>query len=106
MARLLWQPARPGEPALRRRLAPLPWRQLRAPCLVTFFGGIVFYALIVQLSFVLAGVGVTSPAVIGGISAVMSFRGSGGGRRDGVRRAAGQRAARPHPQLRGSGLAA
>jgi MFS family permease len=76
MARLLWQPARPdGAPgtAQRRHLAAVPWRQLIAPCLVTLFGGIVFYALIVQLSFVLTGVGVTSTATIGGISAVMSL---------------------------------
>jgi MFS family permease len=71
MARLLWQPARPG--AARRHLEPLPWRQLAAPCLVSLFGGIVFYALIVQLSFVLAGVGLTTTAAIGGISAVMSL---------------------------------
>jgi MFS family permease len=71
MARLLWQPAGPGESA--QRLEPMPWRHLLAPCLVSLFGGIVFYALIVQLSFVLAGVGVTSTATIGGISAVMSL---------------------------------
>jgi MFS family permease len=51
----------------------MPWRQLLAPCLVSLFGGIVFYALIVQLSFVLAGFGVTSTATIDGISAVMSL---------------------------------
>jgi MFS family permease len=76
MGRLLWQPARPGEApgeALHRDLEPLPWRQLLAPCLVSLVGGIVFYALIVQLSFVLTGVGVTSTAVIGGISAAMSL---------------------------------
>jgi MFS family permease len=76
MGRLLWQPARPAEApgeALHRDLEPLPWRQLLAPCLVSLFGGIVFYALIVQLSFVLTGVGVTSTAVIGGISAAMSL---------------------------------
>jgi MFS family permease len=72
MARLLWQPARPGG-GPRRHLEPLPWRQLLAPCLVSLFGGLVFYALIVQLSFVLAGVGVISTATIGGISAVMSL---------------------------------
>jgi MFS family permease len=74
MARLLWQPAghTPGG-ALHRRLEPVPWRLLLAPCLVTLFGGVVFYALIVELAFVLTGVGVTSTAVIGGISAVMSL---------------------------------
>jgi len=74
MARLIWQPTRhrAGE-ALHRHLEPVPWRQLLAPCLVTLFGGIVFYALLVELSFVLTGVGVTSTATIGGISAIMSL---------------------------------
>lgn len=74
MARLLWQPTRhPAGEALHRHLEPLPWRQLLVPCLVTLFGGIVFYALIVQLSFVLTGIGVNSTATIGAISAVMSL---------------------------------
>lgn len=74
MARLLWQPARPAAvPAVSGRLASVPWGLLAAPCLVTLFGGVVFYALIVELSFVLNGVGVTSTAAIGGISAVMSL---------------------------------
>ena len=77
MARLLWQPNRPSaapdRSALHRHLEPLPWRQLAAPCLVSLFGGVVFYALIVQLPFVLTGVGVTATATIGGISALMSL---------------------------------
>ena len=74
MARLLWQPARPAAPSgTSRRLPPVPWRLLAAPCLVTLFGGVVFYALIVELAFVLNGVGVTSTAAVGGISAVMSL---------------------------------
>jgi MFS family permease len=74
MARSLWQPARPtSEARTGARLAGVPWRLLAAPCLVTLFGGAVFYALIVELSFVLNGLGVTSTAVIGGISAVMSL---------------------------------
>jgi MFS family permease len=74
MALLVWQPANhaPGA-ALHRHLPPVPWRQLLAPCLVTLFGGIVFYALVVELSFVLADLGVTSTAAIGGISALMSL---------------------------------
>jgi MFS family permease len=40
---------------------------------VTIFGGIVFYALIVQLAFVLTDAGITSTAVIGGIAAAMSL---------------------------------
>lgn len=74
IATLLWQPSRNRSGALpRRHLEPLPWRRLLVPCLVTLFGGIVFYALIVQLSFVLTGIGVTSTGTIGAISAVMSL---------------------------------
>ncbi|WP_460440469.1 MFS transporter [Amycolatopsis stemonae] len=71
MALKLWQPTPPGEPG--GHPAKLPWRQLAAPCLVTLFGGVVFYALIVELSFVLTGVGVTATGTIGAISAVMSL---------------------------------
>jgi MFS family permease len=72
MAKLLWQPSRPSSSANERPQAA-PWRALLAPCLVTLVGGVVFYALIVQLSFVLDGLGVTSTATIGGLSAVMSL---------------------------------
>jgi len=68
----LWQPTREARTA-GRRLEPVPWRQLALPCLVTLFGGVVFYALIVELSFVLTDVGVTSTAAIGGLSALMSL---------------------------------
>ncbi|WP_433383823.1 MFS transporter [Actinoplanes sp. CA-142083] len=70
MAKLLWQPAAEAKPA---RLPPLPWRSLLVPCLVTLVGGVVFYALVVQLSFVLDDLGVTSSAAIGGVSAAMSL---------------------------------
>jgi MFS family permease len=70
MARLLWQPASGPRPA---KLPPLPWRELLVPCLITLIGGVVFYALIVQLSFVLDDLGVTSSAAIGGVSAAMSL---------------------------------
>ncbi|MGB8383968.1 MAG: MFS transporter, partial [Dermatophilaceae bacterium] len=51
MAKLLWQPARTTRYVKGARLEPVPWRKLLGPCLVTLFGGIVFYALIVELSF-------------------------------------------------------
>jgi len=70
MIRAIWQPERAARAT--RNLEPVPWRGLAVPCLVTLFGGIVFYALIVELSFVLDGVGVTSTAVIGAVSALMS----------------------------------
>lgn len=73
MAGLLWQPAKPVAPAGEQRFEPVPWRRLLGPCLVTVFGGIVFYALIVQLSFVLTEVGISSTATIGAISAAMSL---------------------------------
>jgi MFS family permease len=73
MAKYLWQPARPVGRAAGRRLEPMPWRIMLKPCLVTIFGGIVFYALIVQLAFVLTDAGITSTAVIGGIAAAMSL---------------------------------
>ncbi|MEV7098636.1 MFS transporter [Amycolatopsis sp. NPDC051045] len=71
MALKLWPPTPRNEPA--EHLPALPWRQLAAPCLVTLFGGIVFYALIVELSFVLTDVGITSTGTIALISAVMSL---------------------------------
>ena len=73
-----------------RRLPPLPWRQLLVPCLVTLVGGIVFYALIVQLSFVLDDVGVTATATIGGAQRgdVAGHRGRVGVVREAVRAAA------------------
>ncbi|BCY07495.1 MFS transporter [Actinoplanes sp. L3-i22] len=95
MALLIWQPTRAADPDLSsdpastgtafagsavaagpagaRRLPPLPWRALRTPCLVTLAGGIVFYALIVELSFVLDEVGVKATGTIGALSALMSL---------------------------------
>lgn len=78
MAKYLWQPARPAGHREARRLEPMPWRQMLKPCLITLFGGVTFYALIVELSFVLTGVGFTSTAKIGGIAALMSLATAGG----------------------------
>ncbi len=75
MALKLWQPRRR---ATTGRPAKLPWRQLATPCLVTLFGGVVFYALIVELSFVLTDVGVASTGAIGAVSAIMSLATAGG----------------------------
>ncbi|MDX8141695.1 MFS transporter [Lentzea sp. BCCO 10_0061] len=71
-ARLLWTvgESSSGEASVR---VPLPWRTLVVPCLVSVVGGAVFYALIVQLSFVLNGIGVTSSGMIGAATAVMSI---------------------------------
>lgn len=52
--------------------AGIPWRSLLAPIGVTFLGGLVFYVLIVELSYKLDDIGVTSPATIGLVSAIAS----------------------------------
>lgn len=74
-AKILWQPAAPGQavaPGGKRTLPPIPWHALRAPILVTLFGGIIFYTPIVELSYALDEVGVESVATIGAISALAS----------------------------------
>ncbi|MEO6087539.1 MAG: MFS transporter, partial [Umezawaea sp.] len=74
MVPLLWQPARPVvAPGTRRVLEPVPWRALAGPCAVSFLGGVWFYALIVELSFVLTGLGIGDPGTIGAVSAGMSL---------------------------------
>lgn len=73
-ARVIWQPAPRAQAAARTHtLAPLPWKQLGAPVAVTLLGGLVFYVLIVQLSFKLDSIGVESTATIGAASAVASL---------------------------------
>jgi MFS family permease len=71
-ARYVWQPAaRAHEPA--RKLPALPWRRLAAPVGVSLLGGLIFYVLIVELSFKLDHIGVQSTATIGAASAVASL---------------------------------
>jgi MFS family permease len=77
MARVLWNPSSTG--AARAERTPVPWATIAVPCAVTLFGGIVFYTLIVQLSYVLDGVGVTSTGVIGAAVAIMSVATAIGG---------------------------
>jgi len=77
MARTLWSPSPAG--GARAERTPVPWAAIAAPCAVTLFGGVVFYALIVQLSYVLDGIGVTSTGVIGAAVAVMSVATAVGG---------------------------
>ncbi|MGY1708861.1 MFS transporter [Geodermatophilus sp. SYSU D00758] len=69
-ARYVWQPA----PTARAgALPPLPWRQLLAPVGVSLLGGLVFYVLIVELSFKLDAIGVESTGTIGAVSAIGSL---------------------------------
>jgi MFS family permease len=71
-ARFIWQPV-PQVLHRTGKLPALPWRRLAAPVGVTLLGGLVFYVLIVELSFKLDEIGVESPATIGAVSAVASL---------------------------------
>jgi MFS family permease len=75
MAFSLWQPERPvaEKVAGRRKMEPVPWKALAGPCAVTFLGGVWFYTLIVELSYVLTGLGIGDPGTIGAVSAAMSL---------------------------------
>ncbi|MGY1697481.1 MFS transporter [Geodermatophilus sp. SYSU D00814] len=70
-ARFVWQPA--PAPARSEPLPRLPWSQLALPVGVTLVGGLVFYVLIVELSFALDAIGVESTGAIGAISALGSL---------------------------------
>jgi MFS family permease len=73
-AKFIWQPAPPtGSRDAGHQLPKLPWRQLAAPVGVTLLGGLIFYALIVELSFKLDDIGVESTATIGAVSAIASL---------------------------------
>lgn len=51
----------------------VPWRQLSKPALVTLFGGIAFYTLVVHLSYILTELGLADVARIGMMSALASL---------------------------------
>jgi MFS family permease len=73
-ARYVWQPAPRAQAAARtEKLPPLPWHTLAVPVGVTLLGGLVFYVLIVELSFKLDSIGVQSTATIGAASAIASL---------------------------------
>jgi MFS family permease len=66
-----WEPAKSQRTTAVR--TPVPWRQIGAPAAVTLFGGIVFYALIVHLPYVITGLGVGDAALIGLAAAIASL---------------------------------
>ena len=72
-SKYIWQPAHQSSPRADGHLARLPWRQLAAPVGVTLLGGLIFYVLIVELSFKLDDIGVESTATIGAVSAIASL---------------------------------
>ena len=69
----LWEPAKSHTHNTTAAKQPVPWRQIGAPAAVTLFGGIVFYALIVHLPYVITGLGVTDTGLIGGAAAIASL---------------------------------
>src|SRR5215218_8848097 len=71
-ARYIWQPA-PQARVAGEKLPQLPWRTLAGPVGVTLLAGLVFYVLIVELSFKLDDIGVESTATIGAASAIASL---------------------------------
>ncbi|MGW8597641.1 MFS transporter [Streptomyces sp. NPDC055893] len=56
-------------PAVRR---PFPVRRMAGICLLTLFGAVVFYAVPVEMAFLLDDLGVTSTGAIGAVTAVAS----------------------------------
>jgi MFS family permease len=57
---------------------PFPWRQLGGVCALTFFGGIVFYTVPVETSYLLDDLGVKNTGVIGLATAIASAATMGG----------------------------
>jgi MFS family permease len=70
-ARYVWQPAvRHSDGG---KLPSLPWRRLAGPVGTSLVGGVVFYVLIVELSFKLDSIGVHATGTIGAVSAISSL---------------------------------
>ncbi len=67
---VLWEPVKQPTKHLRQAV---PWNLIIRPALVTLFGGIVFYTLVVHLSFLLAGQGLTDIGGIGLMAALASL---------------------------------
>src|SRR3954470_19024268 len=65
-AKFVWSPA-PQRSGSAAKLPALPWRTLLPPVGVSLVGGLVFYALIVELSFKLDDIGISSTGTIGAV---------------------------------------
>ncbi|MGW0842727.1 MFS transporter [Streptomyces sp. NPDC002787] len=61
-----------GTPAEATVHRPFPWRQLAGICALTFFGAMVFYAVPVEMSYLLDDLGVENSGVIGLATAIAS----------------------------------
>lgn len=76
-ARFVWQPAQ--RTVTGHELPALPWLRLRGPVGISLLGGLIFYVLIVELSFKLDAIGVHATATIGAVSAIGSLGTAVGG---------------------------
>ncbi|MFF3501907.1 MFS transporter [Streptomyces sp. NPDC003247] len=72
MARTLPAPAPAAAPRPAAGPRPFPVRRMAGICLLTVFGGVVFYAVPVEMSFLLDDLGVASTGVIGAVTALAS----------------------------------
>ena len=83
VAALLWEPRteRSDDSASSLPLSRIPWREIAMPLLVTLIGGITFYVLIVEISYLVVGTGVEaqSTAIIGAVAAGASLATAVGG---------------------------
>ncbi|QAY59284.1 MFS transporter [Microbacterium protaetiae] len=79
----LWEPGAESSDTLAREgeRIRIPWRDILAPVLVTLFGGFVFYVLIIEVSYLVVGTGISAEntGVIGGIAAAASLATAIGG---------------------------
>lgn len=62
-----------GSEGIAPKLPRLQLRPLVAPLIVTLFGGVIFYTLVVEFPFILAANGVTEAAAIGGLTALAAL---------------------------------
>lgn len=76
--RYIWQPTKAAAEG-HRTIPPFPFRVILVPVLVTVFAGIIFYAPIVEVSYVLDAAGVTSTVIIGIVGALASLSTAAGG---------------------------
>jgi MFS family permease len=82
VAMLLWEPERPArDETAKAPLPKLPWSTLAVPLAITLFGGMSFYVLIIEISYLVVGTGVDPSAtnVIGAVAAAASLATAVGG---------------------------
>lgn len=71
---LTWEPGRAARVTTNAtQTTAFPTRLMALICAATFFGGVIFYIVPIQLSVVLGGLGITNPAIIGGSAAAGSL---------------------------------